>query len=46
VSGVELKLAALELAERARLASRRLAKMTSQERAQLVLDAAQALEKS
>jgi glutamate-5-semialdehyde dehydrogenase len=45
MSGVELKLAALELAERARLASRRLAKMSSQERAQLVLDAAQALEK-
>jgi len=44
VSGALLKLSAMELAERARLASRRLAKMTSQERAQLVLDAAQALE--
>lgn len=44
MSGALLKLSAMELAERARLASRRLAKMTSQERAQLVLDAAQALE--
>jgi glutamate-5-semialdehyde dehydrogenase len=45
VSAVELKLSALELAERAKVASRRLAKLSGQERAQLVLDAAARLAK-
>ena len=45
MSAVELKLSALELAERAKVASRRLAKLSGQERAQLVLDAAARLAK-
>ena len=42
---VERKLSALELAQRARLASRQLVKFTGPQRAQLVLDAAARLEK-
>jgi glutamate-5-semialdehyde dehydrogenase len=45
VSAVELKLSALELAERAKIASRQLAKLSGEKRAQLVLDAAARLAK-
>ena len=44
-AAVELKLSALELAQRARQASRQLARLTGRQRAQLVLDAAAQLEK-
>jgi len=45
VSAVELELSALELAERAKIASRQLAKLSGEKRAQLVLDAAARLAK-
>ena len=44
-AAVELKLSALELGQRAKVASRQLAKMSGAERAQLVLEAAARLEK-
>ena len=45
MSQVELKLSAMELAQRAQVAARRLAKLSSTERARLVLDAADRIER-
>lgn len=45
MSAVDLKLSALELAERAKIASRQLARLDGQQRAQLVVQAAAQIEK-